>query len=175
MEHVKKMYLVDERSYNSLKSPWQAAITEKFQESSWGKPAEKRSKTEMHKDMHSLLENHSLPNDEKAKLYNQQHIRFLNTNRGAEMAPVVIKPEPIAETESVQSKLSKKKTKKKKANAAVSQLVWEDLPTQSRSPVIETGPWQKVVNKKKKKIVSTPVRRSSRPKKSIQWDALYDA
>ena len=85
MKHVKKMYLVDERSYNSLKSPWQAAITEKFQESSWSKPDEKRLKTEIHKDKHSLLENDSIPNDEKVKLYNQQHIRFLNTSKGAEM------------------------------------------------------------------------------------------
>ncbi len=169
MEHVKKMYLVDERSYNSLKSPWQAAITEKFQELSWSKPAEKRLKTEMHEDMHNLLENDAIPNDEKAKLYNQQHIRFLNTNKRTEMAPVVVKPEPIAETESVQSKRSKKN---KKASKATSQLAWEDWPTPSRSPVIETGPWQKVANKKKKKVVSTPVRRSSRPKKSIQW--LYD-
>ena len=163
MEHVKKMYLVDERSYNSLRSPWQAAITEKIQELSWSKPAEKRLKTEMHKDMHSLLETDTIPNDEKVKLYNQQHIGFLNTNKGIEMPPVVIKPEPAAETESVQSKRSKKR--KKKANAATSQLVWEDWPAQSRSPVIETGPWEKVVNKKKKKVVSTPVRRSSRPKK----------
>ncbi len=172
MEHVKKMYLVDERFYNSLKSPWQAAITEKFQESSWSKPAEKRLKTEMHKDMHSLLENDSLPDDEKVKLYNQQYIRFLNTNKGAEMSPVVIKPEPIVETESLQSKQPKKKNKK--ATKVASQVVWEDWPTPSRSPVIETQPWQKVVSKKKKKVVSTPVRRSSRPKKSIPWDALYD-
>ncbi len=171
MEHVKKLYLVDERSYNSLKSPWQTAITEKFQESSWSKPAEKRLKTEMHKDMHSLLENDSLPNDEKAKLYNQQHIRFLNTQKGSEMPPVAIKQETISETESVQSKPSKKN---KKASKATSPLAWEDWPTPTRSPVIETGPWHKVVHKKKRKVVTTPVRRSSRPKKSIQWDALYN-
>ena len=173
MEHVKKLYLVDERSYNSLKNPWQTAITEKFQESSWSKPAEKRLKTEMHKDMHNLLENDTLPDDEKAKLYNQQHIRFLNSHKGPEMPPVVIKQETIAETESVQSKQSKK-NKNKKASKDTSQLAWEDWPTPTRSPVIETGPWHKVVNKKKRKVISTPVRRSSRPKKSIQWDALYD-
>ena len=171
MEHAKKMYLVDERSYNSLKSPGQTAITEKFQESSWSKPAEKRLKTEMHKDMHSLLENDTLPDDEKAKLYNQQHIRFLNTHKGPEMPPTVIKQETIAETKSVQSKRSKKN---KKASKTTSQLACEDWPTPSRSPVIDSEPWHKVVNKKKRKVISTPVRRSSRPKKSIQWDALYD-
>ena len=39
----------------------------------------------------------------------------------------------------------------------------------------EYGVWETVEDKKKKKVVPTPVRRSSRPKKVIKWDPLYDA
>ena len=75
MEAAKKFYLVDERTYNSTKNvPWQNAFTEKFQEASWSKPADKRSKNTMHKDMHSLLESNELSDDVKAKLYNQSFI-----------------------------------------------------------------------------------------------------
>ena len=90
MEAAKKFYLVDERTYNSTKNvPWQQAFTENFQEASWSKPADKRSKNTMHKDMHSLLESNELSDDVKAKLYNQSFIRVQNTNNGTEMQPAV--------------------------------------------------------------------------------------
>ena len=86
MEAAKKFYLVDERVYNTLKTnPWQQAITEKFQEASWSKPPDKRTKNTLHKDMHSILESGELSDDVKAKMYNQDFIRVQNTNKGAEM------------------------------------------------------------------------------------------
>jgi len=132
MEAIKKMYLVDERTYNNLK-PWQAAVVEKYQENAWLKPAEKRTKTEMHRDMHETLENHEMSSDEKAKMYTQQLIRFLNTNKGEEMQPYVIKQEPIEERKPVLSKRARRKQKKQKK-----------------------------------------VRRSSRQRKPVQWDSIYD-
>jgi hypothetical protein len=163
MEAAKKFYLVDERTYNSTKNiPWQHAVTEKFQEASWSKPPDKRSKNTLHKDLHSILESSELSDDVKAKLYNQGFIRFQNTNEGTEMQPVVVKQEPITTTT--------KRTKKKRKVAPA----WEDMPTPSPREDLEYGPWEKVVNKKKKKVVSTPVRRSSRPKKVTKWDPIYN-
>ena len=162
---AKKLYLIDERTFKNLKTPWQNAVVDKFQEAAWSKPPEKRSKTEMYKDMHNLLNNDDINDDEKAKLYNQRYIRFQNTNKGTEMQP--IKQE---ETEVVAVKHPKRKRKSKQSSFAA----WESLNTRVPSPINATESWQKVVNKKKKKVISTPVRRSSRPRKSITWDALYD-
>ena len=86
---AKKLYLVDERTFKNLKTPWQNAVVDKFQEASWSKPPEKRSKNEMYRDMYRLLDNDDMNDDEKAKLYNQQFIRYQNTNKGAEIQPVV--------------------------------------------------------------------------------------
>ena len=181
MEAAKKFYLVDERTYNSTKNvPWQNAFTEKFQEASWSKPADKRSKNTMHKDMHSLLESNELSDDVKAKLYNQSFIRVQNTNNGTEMQPVVVKQEPVHEAVTAKTPTTTKRTKRKrkagKAKATQSTFeACEELPTHSPREDLEYGPWEKMTNKKKKKVVSTPVRRSSRPKKVIKWDAIYDA
>ena len=89
--------MVDERTFKHLKTPWQNAVVNKFQEVSWSKPPEKRSKNEMYRDMYRLLDNDDMNDDEKAKLYNQQFIRYQNTNKGAEMQPVVVKQEPVHE------------------------------------------------------------------------------
>jgi len=151
---AKKLYLVDERTFKNLKTPWQNAVVDKFQEAAWSKPPEKRSKTEMYKDMYNLLDNDDLNDDEKAKLYNQRFIRYQNTNRGTEM-------QPIKQEEEVTPAARNRKRKSK--------AVWEDLPTQAKTPSYE---WQKIANKKKKKVVSTPVRRSSRPRTSVKWESL---
>ncbi len=157
---AKKLYLIDERTFKHLKTPWQNAVVDKFQEASWSKPPEKRFKTEMFRDMHNLLDDDEMSDDEKAKLYNQRFIRYQNTNKGTEMQPI--------KQEEVPPVAVKRPKRKRKA----AQTPWEDLPTRVPSPVIETGSWQKIVNKKKKKVLSTPVRRSSRPRKSITWEAL---
>ena len=176
MEAAKKFYLVDERAYNTLKTnPWQQAITEKFHEASWSKPPEKRSKNTMNKGMHSILESGELNDDVKAKLYNQNFIRFQNTNKGAEMQPVVVKQESVQEipATTTTTKLTKKKRRASKAKTAQSPPVqWEDLPTAQHD--LEDEPWEKAVNKKKRKNASTPVRRSSRPKKGVKWDPIYN-
>ena len=160
---AKKLYLVDERTFKNLKSPWQNAVVDKFQEVAWSKPPEKRSKTEMYKDMNSLLNNDDINDDEKAKLYTQQFIRYQNTNKGTEM-------QPIKQEEEVTPAVHNRRKRKRKAKSPF--VVWEDLPTQTQTPSYEYGEWQKIVNKKKKKVVSTPVRRSSRPRKPITWEAL---
>ena len=167
---AKKLYLVDERTFKNLKTPWQNAVVDKFQEASWSKPPEKRSKTEMYRDMHSLLDNDDMNDDEKAKLYNQQFIRYQNTNKGTEMQPVVVKQEPVRDVETTTTKRTKRKRKASKTKSP--SVEWEDVPARAPSPDYEYGEWQKIVNKKKKKVVSTPVRRSSRPRKSITWEAL---
>ncbi len=113
--------------------------------------------------MHNLLDNNDMNDDEKAKLYNQQYIRYQNTNKGKEMQPVIQEEEEV-----VAIKHPKRKRKAKSSSFAA----WEDLPSRTPSPIIETGSWQKVANKKKKKVISTPVRRSSRPRKLITWEAL---
>ena len=110
---AKKLYLVDERTYRNLKTPWQNAVVDKFQEASWSKPPEKRSKNEMYRDMCRLLDNDDMNDDEKAKLYNQRFIRYQNTNKGAEMQPVVVKQEPVHEI-AAQPKTSAKRTKRKR-------------------------------------------------------------
>ena len=169
---AKKLYLVDERTFKNLKTPWQNAVVDKFQEASWSKPPEKRSKNEMYRDMYRLLDNDDMNDDEKAKLYNQQFIRYQNTNKGAEMQPVVVKQEPVHE-EAAQPKTLAKHTKRKgkvsKAKPKPKAMQWEGLPPD------EDGEWETVEDKKKKKVVPTPVRRSSRSKKVIKWDPLYDA
>ena len=179
MEAAKKFYLVDERTYNSTKNvPWQNAFTEKFQEASWSKPADKRSKNTMHKDMHSLLESNELSDDVKAKLYNQSFIRVQNTNNGTEMQPVVVTQEPVHEvvTRTTTAKRTKRKRKVSKAKAAKSSLAkWKDLPTTAPQEDDEDEEWETVEDKKKKKATATPVRRSSRPQKVIKWDPIYDA
>ena len=154
---AKKLYLVDERTFKNLKTPWQNAVVDKFQETAWSKPPEKRSKTEMYKDMYNLLDNDDLNDDEKAKLYNQRFIRYQNTNRGTEM-------QPIKQEEEVTPAAPSRRKRKRKSKA-----VWEDLHTQAKTPSYE---WQKIVDKKKKKVVSTPVRRSSRPRTSVKWESL---
>ena len=181
MEAAKKFYLVDERTYNSTKTvPWQQAFSEKFQEASWSKPPDKRSKNAMHKDMHGILESGELSDDIKAKLYNQGFVRVQNINKGADMQPVVVKQEPALEVDTpapttTTTRRTKKKRKSSKAKAAQSALAtWEDLPTPSPRQDDEDEPWEKPVNKKKKKKMSTPVRRSSRQKKVIKWDPIYD-
>ena len=150
---AKKLYLVDERTFKHLKTPWQNAVVDKFQEASWSKPPEKRSKTEMYRDMHNLLENVDINDDEKAKLYNQGFIRYQNTNSGAEMQQ--IKQEEVANVPPVAVTQPKRKRKAK-----------------ATSPAYQYGEWQKISSKRKKKLVSTPLRRSSRPRKSITWEAL---
>ena len=124
----------------------------------------------MYRDMHSLLDNDDMNDDEKAKLYNQRFIRYQNTNKGAEMQPVVIKQEPVHEL-AAQPKTSAKRTKRKRkvSKAKPKAMQWEGLPPD------EDGEWETVEDKKKKKVVPTPVRRSSRLKKVIKWDPLYDA
>ena len=183
MEAAKKFYLVDERTYNSTKTvPWQQAFTEKFQEASWSKPADKRSKNTMHKDMHSLLESNELSDDIKAKLYNQSFIRVQNTNNGTEMQPVAVKQEPVREvvatkpTTTKRAKRTKRKRKfsKTKAKQSPTPVEWEDLPTSVPQEDDEDDEWETLANKKKKKVVRTAVRRSSRPKKVIKWDPIYD-
>ena len=181
MEAAKKFYLVDERTYNSMKTvPWQQAFSEKFQEASWSKPADKRSKNTMHKDMHGILESDELSDDIKAKLYNQGFIRVQNTNKGEEMQPVVIKQEPVQEVVAPTPTATKRAKKKRRASKSKTQqsssslAAWEDLPTPTPQEDSEDEPWEKAVNKKKKKKISTPVRRSSRPKKVIKWDPIYD-
>ena len=170
---AKKLYLVDERTFKNLKTPWQNAVVDKFQEASWSKPPEKRSKNEMHRDMYRLLDNDDMNDDEKANLYNQQFIRYQNTNKGTEMQPVVVKQEPVHEL-AAQPKTSAKRTKRKRkvSKAKPRAMQWGSLPPREDD---EDGEWETVEDKKKKKVVPTPVRRSSRSKKVIKWDPLYDA
>jgi len=146
--NFKKMYLVDERTFKSGRA-W---INDKIQETAWSKPPEKKSKTAMHASMHDILENDRLADDEKAKLYHQQFIRFLYTTKPSEMPPTpVIKPEPVAKPKPVASEptpetkqLSKKKQRKQKA--VEPQEVW-----QTPKP-----------------------RRSARKRKPAKWDSIYN-
>ena len=103
---AKKLCLIDERTFKHLKTPWQNAVVDKFQEASWSKPPEKRSKTEMFRDMHNLLDNDELNDDETAKLYNQRYIRYQNTNKGTEMES--IKQEEVPPVEATRSKRKRK-------------------------------------------------------------------
>ena len=72
--------------------------------------------------------------------------------------------QPIKQEEEVTPAAPSRRKRKRKSKA-----VWEDLPTQAKTPSYE---WQKIANKKKKKVVSTPVRRSSRPRTSVKWESL---
>ena len=86
------------------------------------------------------------------------------------MQPVVVKQEPVHEL-AAQPKTSAKRTKRKRkvSKAKPKAMQWEGLPPDA------DGEWETVKDKKKKKVVPTPVRRSSRSKKVIKWDPLYDA
>ena len=86
------------------------------------------------------------------------------------MQPVVVKQEPVNEL-AAQPKTSAKRTKRKRkvSKAKPKAMQWEGLPPD------EDGEWETVEDKKKKKVVPTPVRRSSGSKKVIKWDPLYDA
>ncbi len=171
MEHAKKMYLVDERTLKSSNS-W---LADKVDENAWGKPVEKRAKNELYRDMTSVLEDEDLAPDQKAKLYNQQLIRFQNTNPGQPMMPYVIKPDPVDEPEPVPPKQPKVKapklnirSKRKQAKRVkVKQpqtFYWSETEDRERSPSPRPSSGRS----------RPPIRRSTRPPKPIDWDALYE-
>ena len=112
-------------------------------------------------------------------MYNQSFIRVQNTNNGTEMQPVVVKQEPVHEVvtrTTTTAKRTKRKRKISKAKAAKSSLAKsKDLPTTAPHEDDEGEEWETVGDKRKKKVVRAPVRRSSRPKKVIKWDPIYDA
>lgn len=74
MQHAKKMILIDEREYERLIRP----LTIR-NELSWKRPLDVRVKNNESKSMKSVLSDESLPDDIKAKNYNQNLTRFLNT------------------------------------------------------------------------------------------------
>ena len=111
MQETKKMCLVDQRTFEKLNNPDTGQkpmidIMQKIQrheDMTWSKPPIQRSKTFMHKDMKRILDDPSLIPVDKVKLYSQNLIRFLNTNKDTEdTTPVVqankkekIKLEPV--------------------------------------------------------------------------------
>ncbi len=168
MDNAKKMILLDERVYNNLQNG-HSLFEEKYQENAWSKPPEKRSKTKMHNDMHSLLENDDLYPDQKMKLYNQQFIRYQNTQKGSPMPPINIKPEPTIEIKPVSPKRSKRKQVDPKPifDSDTEQAKSRRKPSLTRE---SESVWEKTRSKKK-----TKPRRSSRQRKPINWESLYDA
>ena len=86
----KKMYLVDQRTFEKLNNPdtWQKPIIDIMQklqrreDTTWSRPPIKRSKAFVHKDKKRILGDPSLSPDDKIKLYSQNLIRFSNMNKG---------------------------------------------------------------------------------------------
>src|SRR5664279_5164767 len=83
MQHAKRMILVDEQLLESLKSnSWQKPMQhlinkqETKQTLSWRKPADIRSKSNLHKQMKNITDDSTLADDVRAKLYTQQLCQF---------------------------------------------------------------------------------------------------
>ena len=95
MEHAKRMVLVDEKMMDSML---------RKQDMSWKRPTEQSTKHGLSREMRLELDNQSIPEDVKAKLYQQTLSRFLNTKRNL----------PDEPSPSVINDLEKKKKKKRK-------------------------------------------------------------
>lgn len=83
MQHAKRMVLVDEKLLESLQNQsWQKPMRQLLdrQETraklSWKKPADVRSKTNLHMNMKDIAADDTLPDDVKSKLYTQELCRF---------------------------------------------------------------------------------------------------
>jgi hypothetical protein len=96
MEHAKRMVLVDEKMLDSMLLK---------QDKSWERPTDHTVKQALSKQMRQELQDSTMPDDLKAKHYQQSFSRFLNTKRT--LPDEYSLPEMIEE---------KKKTKKKTAS-----------------------------------------------------------
>jgi 3'-phosphoadenosine 5'-phosphosulfate (PAPS) 3'-phosphatase len=88
MQNTKRMVLIDEKLLENL---WRK------QDTNWKKPADYKARTLLNSKLKSDLDDNTIPEDERMKLYQQNLNRFLHTSR---KQPV---PEPVLEplTESI--------------------------------------------------------------------------
>ena len=153
MQETKKMYLVDQRTFEKLNNSdtWSKPmidIMQKIQrqeDTAWNKPPVKRSKTFMHKNMERILDDPSLSMDDKVKLYSQNLIRFLNMAKGTEDTTPVVQAN---KKEEIKLEPVKKERRKKKKKAKIT----------SEQPKVEMT-----------------TRRSSRKRKpNLKWGSFFD-
>jgi hypothetical protein len=74
MSHAKRMVLVDEDTYHRKKETWK-------------KPIDENVKSKLHRDLKTYYENNDLPDDIKAKEYQQTLQKFLNVKRTLPIDP----------------------------------------------------------------------------------------
>jgi len=91
MQHAKRMILVDEQLLESLKGQY---LRDKLETKQWEKPADIRSKTNSHMIMKDIVNDTTLGDDVKAKLYNQEFSKFKRVKQ-----PKTIKEESVTPTD----------------------------------------------------------------------------
>jgi len=136
MEHVKKVVLVDERIYNDLISKsWEKPMSSLLKkidsghQLSWKRPIEHRVKSDLSKEMHSVLTDDSgLEDSVRSKLYNQILTRFNHT--GKSLPKETEKPaQEDQNVEEAEEELPIKAPPKKKRKT----VTWPASPIKTRS------------------------------------------
>lgn len=136
MEHVKKVVLVDERIYNDLISKsWEKPMSSLLKkidsrhQLSWKRPIEHRVKSDLSKEMHSVLTDDSgLEDSVRSKLYNQILTRFNHT--GKSLPKETEKPsQEDQNVEEAEEELPIKAPPKKKRKT----VTWSASPIKTRS------------------------------------------
>jgi hypothetical protein len=134
MDHAKKVVLVDEKLYNSLQErAWERPMTSLIKkidsnhQLSWKRPLEQRVKSNLSKQLHSLL-NSATDDNVKSKLYGQTLSRFnhigakLPDNNSPDVNETEQQPRPQQQQQEQQPQSAKKKPRfpvKKKQSIGV--------------------------------------------------------
>ena len=138
MEHAKKVVLVDERIYNDLISKsWEKPMSSLLKkidsghQLSWKRPLEQCEKSDLSKEMHSVLSDDSgLEDSVRSKLYNQILTRFKHTGKS-----IPKETEDIPETleEERQQKQQQQMPIKAASKTRRKSVTWPASPIKTRS------------------------------------------
>jgi hypothetical protein len=106
MENAKRMVLIDEKIVDNMF---------RKRDTLWKRPTEQSAKHSLSKEMRLELEDISIPEDVKAKHYQQTLSRFLNTKRKLADEPLIdLNPSPTAIDDLLELNFATAKKKKKK-------------------------------------------------------------
>lgn len=113
MQNAKRMVLVEEKLLDYLQTK---------QDASWKRPTEEAVKTSISKEMKSVLNDPTVPDDVKVKRYRQDLGRFLRAKRKLPLAPKVDNLLDIKPVEKIKIKSKRKviDTKAKRTSKRVS-------------------------------------------------------
>ena len=107
MQNAKRMVLVDERMLD------------------WKKPIAQKAKTILHHELRDDLQNNTLPDDQKAKLYQQFLNRFLHTKDKIPEQPIIKQEVESLEKKNTRKRPAAKPTRKSKRKLKKA-IEWEE-------------------------------------------------